>query len=88
MMLGFRDQFDAIKAASARQPHGTRARYAGGCRCLPCRAANSRYECARFRARREGDSRGIVDAAKARQHIDELSALGVGRRTIAEASGA
>ena len=48
---------------AAGKPHGTRIRYVGGCRCLPCRAANSRYESERQAARKLGDWNGLVDAA-------------------------
>lgn len=66
-----------------RHPHGTRIRYMGGCRCVPCRAANSRYntECdARVRA---GERNDIVSAAKAREHIRRLAQIGVGYKTVA-----
>jgi len=77
-----------VKEAGARKPHGTRARQrATGCDCLPCRAAASRYETQRVRARREGDWNGIVKAAKARQHILALSRKGVGYKQVAAASG-
>lgn len=43
-----RARIDAILRAAAQRPHGTRARYvAERCRCLLCRAANSRYSVAR-----------------------------------------
>ncbi len=76
----------AMRAASARKPHGTRARYATGCKCSPCRAANTAYERMRLRARREGDWNGIVDASKARAHLKRLSRLGVGRHSVWAAS--
>jgi len=66
-----------------RHPHGTRIRYMGGCRCLPCRAANARYatEC---RVRCEaGESNEIVSAASARKHLEALGAMGVGYKTVA-----
>jgi hypothetical protein len=69
-------------------PCGTRAKYvAGGCRCLPCRAANSRYECARQAARRRGDWNGRVSADRARAHLLALSKAGIGRRAVSAASG-
>jgi hypothetical protein len=59
------------------KPHGTRIKYLGGCRCLLCRAANSRYECDRARLRRLGLANGIVDAAPARAHLFKLSNVGI-----------
>lgn len=67
--------------------HGTRARYITGCRCLPCRAANSRYSTSRELARFYGDRRGLVSAKRVRTHIEKLSALGVGYKQIAKAAG-
>ncbi len=72
---------------AAAKPHGTRIRYVGGCRCLPCRAANSRYETERAAQRRMGLGNGLVPAKRARRHLSALSAKGVGRRAVAEASG-
>ena len=71
---------------AAGKPHGTRIRYVGGCRCLPCRAANSRYESERQAARKLGDWNGLVDAATARKYILHLSRLGVGRDAVSAAS--
>lgn len=61
---------------------GTRAKYISGCRCLPCRAANSRYECERAAARKAGDWNGLVPAGRARAHLLKLSRRGVGRRAV------
>jgi hypothetical protein len=69
----------------ADRPHGTRLRYISRCRCVPCRAANSRYETARAAARRAGDWRGIVPADTARAHLLRLSRLGVGYKSVAAA---
>ena len=80
------DRFAAMLQRAARRPHGTRARYRSGCRCLPCRAANSRYESERALLRRNGDWNGIVDAAPVRRHILWLSRHGVGRNAVAAAS--
>jgi hypothetical protein len=76
---------DVVKLA-AQKPHGIRLKYLAGCRCLPCRAANSRYECERAKARRNGDWNGLVPADLARRHILRLSKQGVGRRAVAAAS--
>lgn len=58
-MISSKD-FASIRVRFAEEPHGTRHRYLGGCRCLPCRAANSRYSCERAAAQRAGDCRGFV----------------------------
>lgn len=71
----------------AERPHGTRMRYLGRCRCVPCRAANSRYETERQAARKRGEWAGVVPAAPARAHILKLSRLGVGYKSVAAAAG-
>lgn len=76
----------AAQLAATRQ-HGDRLRYIAGCRCTDCRRANTDYEKGRAAARKAGDWNGIVPAARARQHIAQLSAAGVGRRQVADASG-
>lgn len=73
--------------AFADRPHGTRLRYIAGCRCVPCRAANSRYESERAAARRRGEWNGLVSAARARRHLVRLSAAGVGRDTVRDVAG-
>lgn len=63
--------------------HGVRSTYvAGGCRCEPCCAANTRY--AKWR---ELNGPRLVDATPARQHIAALRNAGVGRREIARRAG-
>lgn len=79
--------FEYVMAAGARKPHGTRARRKAGCDCIPCRAADSRYESERVRARRNGDWNGIVSAAKACKHIRALGRKGVGYKQVAAAAG-
>jgi hypothetical protein len=81
------DRFEELHEAAKLKPHGTRARYMAGCKCLLCRAANSRYETERFRARRNGDWNGIVPAARARKHLIKLSKQQVGRRSVSEVTG-
>lgn len=75
-----------LSELSARRDHGDRLRYMGGCRCFQCRRANTAYEAARKIARAAGLGNGIVPAAKARAHMKQLSALGVGRRSVGAAS--
>lgn len=70
-----------------RLPCGTRAKYIGArCRCMLCRAANSRYEVARAAKRKRGADNGLVSAAAARAHLLALSARGIGRRAVHAAS--
>ena len=52
--------FASIRVRFAEDSHGTRRRYLGGCRCVPCRAANSRSSGERAAAQRSGDWRGFV----------------------------
>lgn len=73
--------------AFSDRPHGTRLRYLSGCRCVPCRAANSSYESERLAARKRGEWAGIIAADRARAHLLELSRAGIGRTPVAEASG-
>jgi len=80
------DEFAALRSVCARKPHGVRARYVSGCRCLPCRAAAARYESGRLAARRDGDWNGIVAAEPVRRHLLELSRQGVGYESVASAS--
>lgn len=64
-------------------PCGTRAKYVGGgCRCLLCRAANSRYATGRAAAKKRGEWNGLVPAGPARRHLFALSRAGVGRRSV------
>jgi len=80
---------DSLRSAavlSIDKPHGTRLKYMGGCKCMLCRAANSRYEAERGVARKNGDWNGIVDARAARRHILKLSKAGVGYKSVADAA--
>lgn len=72
---------------AATKPHGVRVRYILGCRCLLCRAANSRYETERAAARKNGDWNGLVSADAARAHMRKLSRRGVGRRAVGAVTG-
>jgi hypothetical protein len=81
-------RFASITAASLRREHGCRARYVAGCRCLKCRAANSRYASERYEARQSGDCRECVPAEPARLHILKLSREGIGYKAVGEAAGA
>jgi hypothetical protein len=76
-----------LAVLAERHPHGTRVRYVTGCRCVPCRAANSRYSSARELARKNGDRAGLVSASRAQRHLKALARRGIGRYVAAEASG-
>jgi hypothetical protein len=80
---------DSLRSAadlSLDKPHGTRLKYMGGCKCMLCRAANSRYETERAVVRKNGDWNGIVNARAARRHILKLSKAGVGYKSVADAA--
>lgn len=80
------EKFDRLRAASAKREHGSRARYSSGCRCLICRAANSRYESERAAKRKSGQGNGLVGSERARAHILRLAKQGVGAKTVADAA--
>lgn len=61
---------------------GTRASYVKGCRCDACRAANTRYA-----TMRELHPPQLVDSQPIKEHLAQLRAAGVGKRTIARQSG-
>lgn len=70
--------------------HGSYVTYVQGlgdgeppCRCEACRAANSEYE----RERRRRLTPPYVGAARARAHLAELAAAGVGLKSVAKAAG-
>lgn len=67
--------------------HGSRARYARGCRCDACRAGNRQYEKTRVRRVARGTWQPYVDAEPSRRHVRELMDRGVGWRRVAEVSG-
>lgn len=72
--------------AGRDRPHGTRARFEQGCRCLLCRVVVAQ----RVRERKASilagtyEFNGIVDAKPARKHLCKLSRAGVGIRSVAE----
>ena len=81
---------DSLKSAAELaegKPHGTRQRYMGGCRCMLCRAANSRHEVRCAALRRAGLGNGIVPAEMSRKHLKKLSRRGIGKRSVHKASG-
>lgn len=71
---------------AADKPHGLRIKYLGGCRCLQCRAANSRYAADRAVLRRAGKANDLVPAEASRQHLLQLSRQSVGLSAVADAA--
>lgn len=68
--------------------HGTRACYVAGCRRPECRAANRAYNNHRNRMAAYGrPTTNLVDATPVREHVQALTAAGMGTRAIAEAAG-
>lgn len=76
-----------VQTLAESKPHGERTKYVAGCRCMLCRAANSRYQTAREAAKKDGGWNGLVAARRARAHLRRLSRRGVGRDAVAAASG-
>lgn len=72
----------ALRKSCATKPHGQRARYIAGCRCLPCRASHARYNAECERRAKSSITNKIVPADRAREHLLHLSARGVGRRAV------
>lgn len=67
----------------ANHQHGTYACYVlDFCRCLPCAAANSRYEAERVRRLAYGRA-PYVDAGPAREHVLALMEAGMGWKRVA-----
>ena len=79
-------RIDELKRRPTTQPHGTRARYMHGCRCVPCRAANSRYECRRQLERLKGRANGCTSTEQVQQHLLRLSRQGIGYKQVAKAA--
>ncbi len=67
--------------------HGTRSCYVQGCRCNACRSANSAY----FQLRRKIGYHRVaeesVDASRAREYLNYLSEIGIGRASVHNACG-
>jgi hypothetical protein len=71
-----------LTQSATRQDHGTRARYATGCKCPLCKKANTAYESDRAAKRKLGLDNRLVSAGRARAHLNLLSDKGIGRRTV------
>lgn len=73
--------------------HGTRSKYAAGCRCQPCTEANRTYarQLARHHRRTryglEAPTTTLTDATETRQHLTWLLQQGIGTRSIANHLG-
>lgn len=65
----------------------SRSRYAAGCRCDACRAANRDYERARQRRKLYGEPSGMVDAEPVRAMVRRLVDGGMSLREVCRASG-
>ena len=77
-------------APDSHRAHGERAKYVvEGCRCSPCRAANTAYGLRRGRARRRPEQLWVpyVPAGRARRHVKRLGEQGVGLKSVAKLSG-
>ena len=67
--------------------HGYARYRLDGCRCYTCARAVSEYEARRQRLIAYGQWQPYVDAEPVRAHVRMLMSAGIGRRTIARASG-
>jgi hypothetical protein len=71
----------------ANHQHGTHACYVlDRCRCHPCKDANTAYERTRSRQTAYGRWNPYVDAQPVRDHVQQLTAAGMGLKTIAKRS--
>lgn len=77
-------------APDSHRAHGTYVKYVvERCKCEPCMAANRDYERRRLQMKSRPDEVWMpyVPAARARAHLEELQAAGVGYKTVAELAG-
>lgn len=80
-------RIELLRVYVSKKECGTRGKYVSGCRCTPCKAANSRYQCERERKAKDGLTNELVDAEPARVHLKKLSKAGIGYKTVADYSG-
>ena len=66
--------------------HGTRARYVKGCRCKPCKEANTEYSRMRQKSVRMGDTNKLVPVGRVKAHLEKLREVGIGLRSVADVS--
>jgi hypothetical protein len=68
-------------------PHGTHARYNCGCKCLPCRAAHSRFNTLLALRKAQGRENPVVPGLRVITHIKALRRAGMGLREICKQAG-
>lgn len=72
----------------ANHQHATRACYVlDRCRCTPCSEANAKAQTWRERQKAYGRYNKYVPALPVREHVDQLTAAGMGLKQIAKVSG-
>lgn len=76
-----------MNASQSHRAHGYARYRLDGCRCYTCARAVSEYEARRRRLIAYGQWQPYVDAEPVRAHVRILMSAGIGRRTIARASG-
>ena len=82
------DRIEALKRSASLKPHGTRGRYVGDkCRCALCRRANTIYRLNRDRELKSEKLNVLVSSDAARNHMEQLSAIGIGYKTVCDAAG-
>lgn len=83
----FKSRPEYRQSVMDRYPHGARTRYVAGCRCEACVAANRAYRAKQRAAYARGERDVTVSTDRALAHLCALSAQGVGRKAVSEASG-
>lgn len=68
------------------KPHGTKASYQRGCRCLPCRLAPARYQ-REYVARKKRGEMLLISPDETRERLLQLRKQGLGRRRVSELTG-
>lgn len=77
-----------VKIDIGDTPHGERTGYVKGCRCTPCTRANNQKNAEREARIAAGlPSTAMVDADRARRHLQHLVALGATQKALVRASG-
>jgi hypothetical protein len=71
---------------NAYKIHGTRSRYAYGCRCAECRKANTKYQQVRKTEAAKGKRR-TIEADAVQKHLSRLGEQGYGVRIVAQVTG-
>ena len=77
----------SAKQLGMRKPHGHKMRYMAGCRCAPCKRANSRYEKKMARDRKLYGPNNLVPVDRVRAFLLEMQKQGIGYKTIAKTVG-